>query len=66
MADAIEDTLSGTRAGPIPLDPRGLGASALAQVLRHSGPASFDATSEHARLLSILREAARDAAPAVR
>ncbi len=57
MADVIEDALAGVREGPIPLDPFGLAANALRQALRLTGPASFDATSEHARLLNALREA---------
>jgi hypothetical protein len=56
-ADVMEDTLVGRREGPIPLDPAGKAADALAQALRLTGPASFDATSEHARLLRVLREA---------
>jgi hypothetical protein len=57
VADVMEDTLVGRRAGPIPLDPTGKAANALTQALRLTGPASFDATSEHARLLDTLREA---------
>lgn len=60
IADIMEDTLVGRREGPVPLDPRGKGAAALAQALRLTGPASFDASSEHARLLRTIREAGGD------
>jgi hypothetical protein len=56
-ADVMEDTLVGRRHGAIPLDPSGKAADALAQALRLTGPASFDAHSEHARLLATIREA---------
>jgi hypothetical protein len=55
LADVIEDTLVGRRNGPIPLDANGKAAEALVQALRLTGPASFDATSEHAVLLRMLR-----------
>jgi hypothetical protein len=57
MADVMEDTLAGVREGPVPLDRLGLATNALMAALRLTGPASFDATSEHARLLRVLREA---------
>jgi hypothetical protein len=57
VADVMEDTLVGRREGPIPLDPAGKGAHALMRALSLTGPASWDATSEHARLLNTLREA---------
>ncbi|MHB1808118.1 MAG: hypothetical protein ACYCU0_02335 [Solirubrobacteraceae bacterium] len=56
LADVMEDTLVGRRDGPIPLDPAGKGANALRQALSLTGPASWDATSEHARLLKTLRD----------
>ncbi len=49
-ADVMEDVLVGRRVEPIPLDPAGKAADALMQALRLTGPASWDATSEHARL----------------
>ena len=57
VADVMEDTLVGSREGPIPLDPAGKGTSALMRALSLTGPASWDATSEHARLLNTLRAA---------
>jgi len=57
LADAIESTLVGRRSGPIPLAPASKGANALRRALSLTGPASWDATSEHARLLNTLRDA---------
>jgi hypothetical protein len=57
MADIIEDALIGLYDRPIPLDPRGKAAAALMRALSLTGPASWDATSEHAQLLNALREA---------
>jgi hypothetical protein len=65
LAEVIEDTLVGRREGPIPLDSDGKAANALTQALRLTGPASFDATSEHACLLNLLREAQAQASGAV-
>jgi hypothetical protein len=62
LAEVIEDTLVGRREGSIPLDSGGKAADALAQALRLTGPASFDATSEHAVLLELLRESQAAAA----
>ncbi|HZV75774.1 MAG TPA: hypothetical protein VFF79_18855 [Conexibacter sp.] len=57
VADIIEDVLVGKFEGAIPLDPAGKAANALMRALSLTGPASSDATSEHARLLNILCEA---------
>jgi hypothetical protein len=57
MADIIEDVLIGAHDRPILLDPRGKSAQALMRALSLTGPASWDARSEHARLLGVLREA---------
>lgn len=57
MADIIEDALIGVYDRPIPLDPRGKAAAALMRALSLTGPASWDATSEHAQLLNASREA---------
>jgi hypothetical protein len=55
-ADVIEDTLVGRRTGAIPLDAAGRTAHAVRYALSLTGPASWDATSEHARLLNTLRQ----------
>jgi hypothetical protein len=50
LADAIEDVLTATRPGPIPLDPTGKAADAAVAAISLPGPASWDATSGFARL----------------
>ena len=57
MVNIIEDTLVGCHEGPIPLDPRGKSATALLCAVGLTGPASFNARSEHARLANTLRDA---------
>lgn len=57
LSEVIEDTLVGRFDGPIPIDPRGKAAKALLRTLSLTGPASWDATSEHARLVNLLRDA---------
>jgi hypothetical protein len=59
MADIIEDALVGVYDRPIPLDPRGKAAQALLRAVGLTGPASFDATSEYARLANVLRDTGR-------
>jgi hypothetical protein len=53
-ADAIEDTLTGTRSGPIPLDSGGQAANAVYAVLCLTGPVFSDATSDVAQLHAVL------------
>jgi len=57
MAEIIEDALVGRYEGPIPLDPSGKAANALLRATSLTGPASWDATSEHARIVNLLRDA---------
>jgi hypothetical protein len=57
LAEVMEDALVGRYEGPIPLDPHGKAAKALLRAVGLTGPASFDATSEHARLANALRDA---------
>jgi hypothetical protein len=57
LAEVMEDALVGRYDGPIPIDPRGKAAKALLRTVSLTGPASWDATSEHAQLLNALREA---------
>ena len=57
LAEVMEDALVGRHDGPIPLDPRGKAAKALLRAVSLTGPASFNATSEHARLANALRNA---------
>jgi len=54
MADAIEDALTATRGGPIPLDLNGRAANALLQILRLTPVTFADATTGYARLYSAL------------
>lgn len=63
MADAIEDALTETREGPIPLDRPGLAAMALVQALRLTPITFADATNRYARLYATLTGSA-PAAPA--
>lgn len=56
-ADAIEDVLTDTAAGPIPLDAHGKAADAVFAVLRLTGPVFFDAMSDVSQLHSALRDA---------
>jgi len=68
MADAIEDALTETRDGPIPLDRPGLAALALLQALRLTPVTFADATNRYARLYATLTTsppAAGAAAPGV-
>jgi hypothetical protein len=57
MAEIIEDALVGRYEGPIPLEPSGKAAKALLRATSLTGPASWDATSEHARMVNLLRDA---------
>lgn len=57
LAEVMEDALVGRHDGPIPLDPRGKAARALFRAVSITGPASWDATSEHARMVNVLRDA---------
>src|SRR5712692_7913045 len=57
IADAIEDVLTTTREGPIPVDPDGKAADALFHALRLAGPVSFDTLSDIARLHAALGDA---------
>jgi hypothetical protein len=57
MAEIIEGALVGSYEGPTPIDPRGNAAKALLCTVILTGPASWDATSEHAWLANALREA---------
>ncbi|MGC2374676.1 MAG: hypothetical protein WA484_12455 [Solirubrobacteraceae bacterium] len=57
LAEVMEDALVGRHDGPIPLDPRGKAARALLRAVSITGPASWDATSEHARMVNVLRDA---------
>jgi hypothetical protein len=53
-ADAIEDVLTETRPGPVPLDSAGKAAGAVYAVLRLTGPVFSDATSDVAQLHAVL------------
>ncbi len=57
LAEVMEDALVGRYEGPIPLDPQGKAAKALLRAVSITGPASWDATSEHARMVNLLRDA---------
>jgi hypothetical protein len=50
LGQAVEDILTTTRSGSIPLDPQGMAADAIYSVLSLPGPSSWDATSGAARL----------------
>lgn len=50
LADVIEDVLTGTHDGAIPVDPKGKAADAALAALSLSGPTSWNATSGLARL----------------
>jgi hypothetical protein len=50
LGQAIEDVVTGTRDGQIPLDPTGKAADAAFAVYSLPGPSSWDATSGAARL----------------
>ena len=57
LAQVMEDALVGHHDGPIPLDPQGKAAKALLRAVSITGSASWDATSEHARIVNLLRDA---------
>ena len=57
LADAIEDVLTTTREGAIPVDAKGKAAEAALAALALSGPTSFDATSGLSRLFTAIRDA---------
>ncbi len=50
LGQAIEDVLTGTWEGAIPIDSSGKGADAIYSMLSLPGPSSWDATSGAARL----------------
>jgi hypothetical protein len=54
MADAIEDVLTDTSEGPIPLDRQGLAAAALLAVLCLTPITFADTTTPYARLYELL------------
>jgi hypothetical protein len=57
LADAIEDVLTTTRQGPVPIDASGKAGDAALAALALSGPTSFDATSGPLRLYNALQDA---------
>jgi hypothetical protein len=57
LADAIEDVLTTTREGPIPIDAKGKAANAALAALALSLPVSYDATSGLSRLYNAIRDA---------
>jgi hypothetical protein len=54
LGQAIEDVLTGTWDGAIPIDSRGKAADAIYSMLSLPGPSSWDATSGAARLMTAL------------
>lgn len=56
MADVIEDVLTGTREGPIPLDRHGRAAVALRHVLRLIPVTSPEGSTRYARLHAALTQ----------
>jgi hypothetical protein len=56
-AQIIEDVLTDTRRGPIPLDPSGKASDAVFAVLSLTGPVYSDVQSDVSRLHAVLRKA---------